>query len=470
MVLRPRVVIMTGPPGWPDGLRLERGRGEAPLMHRNALDTRLGRLLTFGALYVSEGIPLGFTAVAMAAYMRRGGLDVAQVGSFVATLYLPWAFKWAWAPLVDLVKLERFGGRRAWIALCLFAMIVTLVAAGRVDLVEQYRLVVVLVFIHNIFAAMDDVAIDSLAVTTLEPDERGRANGFMFAGAYLGQGLGGGGAMFVASFWGFETALAYACALLVLVLAFVLLLVYDPAPVERAKAHAVALWRAAMRSVAHVASELYAGFVRSGRGPLIGILFALVPAGAMALTAAVGTTIQVDLGLEDADIGALNVYSTILSALGCVAGGWLGDRFGLRKMIAVFYAMTVLPALYMGIVLSGADGLGSLGITEFYLAYNAAALFTGLHYGLSAAVFMGLTNPAVAATQFTAFMALRNLVIAYTNGWQGLVVEASSYATVFYLDAALVTLPLVLLPFLTPRAQAHGEAAQSAGAPMPEAG
>jgi MFS transporter, PAT family, beta-lactamase induction signal transducer AmpG len=437
-------------------------------LRRNVLDTRLGRLLTFGALYVSEGIPLGFTAVAMAAYMRRGGLDVAQVGSFVATFYLPWAFKWAWAPLVDLIKLERFGGRRAWIALCLLAMIGTLVAAGSVDFIARYQIVVVLVFIHNVFASTNDVAIDSLAVNTLEPDERGRANGFMFGGAYLGQGLGGGGAMFVASLWGFDAALVYACALLGLVLAFVLLFVYDPTPIERAGARAVVLWRSAVQSAARVASELYAGFARSGRGPLVGILFALVPAGAMALTTAVGTTIQADLGLNDTAIGALNVYSTILSAIGCVVGGWFGDAFGLRKMIAVFYVMTALPTLYLAVVLSGAGGLGGLGMVEFYVAYNAAAFFTGLHYGVSAAVFMGLTNPVVAATQFTAFMALRNLAIAYTNGWQGMVVEASSYATVFYLDAALVILPLILLPFLTPRAARDD--AQSAGAPMPEAG
>ena len=78
----------------------------------NVLDTRAGRLATFGMLYVAEGIPLGFTATAMAAYMRRDGLDVAQIGAFVAMLYVPWGVKWAWAPLVDLVKLERFGGRK----------------------------------------------------------------------------------------------------------------------------------------------------------------------------------------------------------------------------------------------------------------------------------------------------------------------------------------------------------------------
>ena len=57
---------------------------------QNALSTKAGRLFTFGTLYIAEGVPLGFTATAMAAYMRREGLDVSQIGAFVGMLYLPW--------------------------------------------------------------------------------------------------------------------------------------------------------------------------------------------------------------------------------------------------------------------------------------------------------------------------------------------------------------------------------------------
>jgi PAT family beta-lactamase induction signal transducer AmpG len=120
---------------------------------RNVLDTKKGRLSTFGVLYVSEGIPLGFAAVAMAAYMRREGMDVAQVGAFVAAFYLPWAFKWAWAPLVDLVGLKRFGGRKAWIVLCQTLMILTLYAIAQIDHSRYFDLLITLVIVHNVFAA-----------------------------------------------------------------------------------------------------------------------------------------------------------------------------------------------------------------------------------------------------------------------------------------------------------------------------
>jgi len=436
---------------------------------QNVLSTRLGRLFTFGTLYISEGIPLGFTATAMAAYMRREGLDVAQIGAFVAMLYLPWGFKWAWAPLLDMFKLEKFGGRKAWISGCLLMMILSLVVVALIDYTAHFELVLALIFIHNIFAATQDVAIDALAVSTLHEDERGTGNGFMFGGAYVGQGLGGGGALFVAGYFGFDAALAYACILMTAVLVFTQIFINEPgqhpsssAPLDNPLAEAFA-------AVKHIGVELFNGMFRSGKGPMVGVLFSLTPLGAMSLTNAIGTTLQVDFGLGDTDIAQISLYTTILAGLGCVIGGFLGDRFGLRKMIAFFYALSALPVLYMALRWGADASLPAISRTEFFAVFLAAGLTTGFHYGIAAGVYMGLTNPAVAATQFTGFMALSNLTIAYTNNWQGWVVENMDYVTALYIDVALVIVPIVVLPFMTPRTVTEAEVPPSAGAPRPEA-
>lgn len=434
----------------------------------NMLDSKKGRLATFGLLYISEGVPLGFAAVAMAAYMRREGMDIAQVGGFVAAFYLPWAFKWAWAPLVDLIGLRRFGGRKAWIVLCQLLMIVTLFAIAQIDYARYFDLLIMLVIVHNVFAATNDVAIDSLAVNALRPEERGQGNGFMFAGAYVGQGLGGGGAMFVSQRYGFEVSFLYVSALLLAVLLFTLFFVKDPTLTSQAADKAAEVWTKFKESVAGFANELYVGFFQSGSGPLIGVLFALLPFGAMALTSAVSTTLQVDIGMSDGQIAQLNVFSTIVSALGCVVGGWIADKLGRRKMLASYYTLTILPVLYLAIAVSGDTGIAGISIPEYFIASLAFSLFVGMHYGTSAAIFMGLTNPAIAATQFTGFMALRNLTISYTNAWQGAAVDSWDYSTMFYIDAALAILPILLIPFLVERTTASR--APSAGAPLPEAG
>jgi len=86
------------------------------------LATKKGRLTAFFLLYVTEGIPLGFTATAIATQMRRQGVGAAAIGAFVGSLYLPWAFKWAAGPIVDTLTSDRLGRRRMWIVLAQLGM------------------------------------------------------------------------------------------------------------------------------------------------------------------------------------------------------------------------------------------------------------------------------------------------------------------------------------------------------------
>jgi len=415
----------------------------------NLLDSRNGRFLTFGMLYVSEGIPFGFTSVAMVAFMRQQGVSLALIGTFVAALFLPWAFKWAWAPVIDLVKLHRWGGRKAWIVACTVMMVVTLLIAATVDFEAHFQLLLAMVVLNNVFCATQDVAIDSLAVSTLQADERGRANGIMFGGQYLGIALGGGGAMFVNGTFGFEAALAGVAGLLLVNLLFVLIFVRDP-HADPTLARQPGAFRRLFSTMVSFVKEVYSSFWQSGRGPKIGVAFAMLPIGALALAYATLGTIQVDYGLKDHQIAALSVYNTIAAAVGCVLGGWLGDRFGSKKMVAIAYALTAAPTLMLGMQIS-AGGLQSVPIDLFYGLIIAHGLCFGMAFGVRNAIFMGMTNPAVAATQFTAFMGMANLAISMGNYWQGIVAERMGYAVVLYLDALFAVLVILVIPFLRER-------------------
>jgi MFS transporter, PAT family, beta-lactamase induction signal transducer AmpG len=415
----------------------------------NLLHSRNGRFLTFGLLYVSEGIPYGFTSIAMVAFMRQQGVSLALIGAFVAALFLPWAFKWAWAPLIDLIKLHRLGGRKAWIAGCMGMMIVTLLLAATVDFKAQFNLLLAMVVLNNFFCATQDVAIDSLAVSTLQPDERGRGNGFMFGGQYLGIALGGGGAMYVNGTFGFEAALASVAAVLVVNLLFVLAFVHDPHADPASTRQPGALRRLVATMVAFV-KEVYASFWQSGNGPKIGVAFALLPVGAMALAYATLGTIQVDYGLSNHQISALSIYNTVAAAVGCMGGGWLGDRFGSKKVVGLAYALTTAPTLGLGMMIS-AHTLQAIPIEWFYGLIVAHGFLFGTAYGVRNAIFMGMTNPAVAATQFTAFMGMANLAVSMGNYWQGIVAESMGYAYVLYADALIVLLALFLIPLLRDR-------------------
>ena len=168
-------------------------------------------------LYMTEGIPLGFTATAIATQMRRQGMGPVAIGAFVGSLYLPWAFKWVMGPFVDAFASDRFGRRRLWIVATQIGMMATLIFAMPIDYVAQIGLFTAVIFLHNAFAATQDVAIDALAVNVLPEHERGVANGFMFAGASIGQAVGGSGVLFLTAVMPFGSTYIFVAGTILLV-------------------------------------------------------------------------------------------------------------------------------------------------------------------------------------------------------------------------------------------------------------
>ena len=129
----------------------------------NLLASRRGRLAAFFALYVTEGIPLGFAATAVATQLRRQGVGPAEIGAFVGSFYLPWAFKWAFGPFIDVFASDRLGRRRGWVLGTQVMMALTLLSLIFLDLPSQLALFTGILLVHNTFGAMQDVAIDGLA-------------------------------------------------------------------------------------------------------------------------------------------------------------------------------------------------------------------------------------------------------------------------------------------------------------------
>ncbi len=428
------------------------------------LATRAGRLVTFFLLYVSEGIPLGFTATVIATHMRRDGLDPEVIGAFVGSLYLPWAFKWAFGPIVDTITSVKFGRRRTWIVGAQIGMMVTLLAALPVDFANALGLFTALIFVHNVFAAAQDIGIDALAVQVLPTDERGTANGFMFAGQSVGQAIGGSGILLISAALPFKSTFVIVVGMLALILVFVSWRLREPEPIApwTAAAQAAGPWLRIAREIAAFALAAGRAFIGT-RAAALGVVFAMLPLGAYALSLSLQSNLAVELGLDDAAIGTLGLWSALTSAIGCVLGGWLSDRYGRRRMLALFVLLTAVPTLWLAWRMFNVGHVMPVDVTSsgrsrdpalvatFWALCIAYSFVQGLTYGSSTALYMDITTPAVAATQFTAYMALNNLATSYTATWQGAAIVRYGYPTTLGLDALAGSLCILLLPWLAPR-------------------
>lgn len=424
----------------------------------NLLATRHGRLAAFFFLYITEGIPLGFAATAVATQLRRQDVGPAEIGAFVGSFYLPWAFKWAFGPFIDVFASDRLGRRRGWIIVTQVLMALTLMSTVMLKLPQQLALFTIILLVHNTFGAMQDVAIDALAVNSLAEHERGLANGLMFAGAAIGQAIGGAGVLFLSSYTGFQPTFFFVAGCILAVTLFVALPMREPPAVARAVVQGVSRWAHAAGQMRDFAVESFRSFLGT-RGAYFGLAFALLPSGAMCLGLALQSNLAVELGLNDNEVATLNLWSGIIQAGFMVVGGFLSDRWGRRRMLALYIVLMSVPVLYLMQVLqqhgwvmpqssTNRTVAPALLITALWVATLTYGVALGLMYGTRSAIFMDVTNPRVAATQFTAYMALLNLNIAYSATWQGIAIEAIGYPKTMLIDAIFGLACLLLLPWI----------------------
>jgi PAT family beta-lactamase induction signal transducer AmpG len=155
-------------------------------------ESRFVRLFSFFFLYFGQGLPLGMTVIALPAWLAANGATDAEVALVAGTAYLPWSFKWIPAFLMDRYAYLPMGRRRLWLIIAQgLMMIAFIIAAIFAPEVHDVQLLVGISFLIGAGAAIQDVAVDGLAVDILPDREQGTASSFMFGGQTVGRSLAG---------------------------------------------------------------------------------------------------------------------------------------------------------------------------------------------------------------------------------------------------------------------------------------
>jgi MFS family permease len=398
-----------------------------------AAGTPRSRLLLFAGLYFAQGVPWGFFTVAIMLRLTSLGLGPAALGEVASTAWLPWTLKPLLGPLVDRIasapgSVGRFGRRRGSILLAELGMALSLLAMSFVDPVQSLALFSVVLFTHNLFAAAQDVGTDALAIQMLPPQERGSANGFMSAGKYAGMVVGGQGLLWVAHQAGWTMAYLVAIGLL-LIPALLVLPVQEPAPAAKP---------VLVRDVLRLFSR---------RVVLVAVVFAvLVDASDSLLFPLTYPLLNKQLGFSEQQIATLSTLGGAVAVLGSIAGGYLSDRLGHRRtLLFSCLAVAALNLVFIGFQ----SRWGSYAFQIEFVVVGAVV--GGIANTSNLALFMDLTHPRLAGTQFQIYMALQNLRGSWASRLGGWSAERVSARRMFGFGALIEVLPLVLLPFLDPR-------------------
>lgn len=398
-------------------------------------ESRFLRFLTFGALYLAQGLPWGFISVGYVVYLTDLGLSNEDIGWAVGLGYVPWTFKIVWGPLIDRFPSLRFGRRRPYIIASELLMGFTILGLMVLDPRTQLTLIGVVLFLNNTFASLQDVAVDALAVDLLPEDERGTANSIMWAGKSAGVAMGGGAGTVLAKYLGWP---ALFTLMAVLVWAIMLLPVFLR---ERSQDQ-----EATSNPSKLELGELWRSF--NFKAPIMGILVSIFTPFGYALIGTFTTTLQrKHLQYSEEQIGFLaGVVDPISGVVGALAGGILADKLGLRKGIGLYMAGIALTIGCFGAMPQFWTWFPfmvgwTIALNLFINAYNAATL----------GYFMSLSNPTVGATQFAVYMAGTNLCYTITSPLGGWMADNLGHQLSYGISAIIQALMIGLLFFADPR-------------------
>lgn len=365
------------------------------------------RMLTLLLFYFTQGFPIGLFFYAVPAWMAAGGATTAQVASVVGTAALPWSLKLVNGFLLDRYTFLPMGRRRIWI-IGAQTLIVTVLLAGAVISPGQRDvfLLAAIGFAANMAVTFQDVGIDSLAVDIMAETERAKAGGIMFGAQILGisaaTALGG----ILLERGGFAIAMVIAALVPASVVVYGII-------IREREGERRLPWTSGQSHPHNLAIQVEAWWplLRNGtRAALAPISLALIPILLLrALPGGAGEVFHPVMAVETAGWAAsdyTNVTSLtglVAGLLGLVLGGWAIDAVGAQRSLVILMVTYALLMVGMGLA---QPYWAEPGVLTGYLAIES---ILGTFVAIATIpICMRMCSPAVAATQFTIYMALAN--------------------------------------------------------------
>ena len=426
------------------------------------------RMLLLG---FSAGLPLLLVFGTLSFRLRDAGIERTTIG-FLSWVALAYAFKWAWAPLVDRLPLpyltRTLGRRRSWLLLAQFLIVIGLCGMALVDPQKQLTLLVAFALLTAFASATQDIALDAFRIESASVDKQAAMAATYQAGYRLSNIWAQAGVLWIAALFDPDEktyeALPWTIAYFVMAMSMVIgvvtvLRVPEPRRIDTTSddaTRALRLERDAHlpRSTARLLAWLhgavvapFADFVRRYRWPAL-LLLALIATYRIAdiVMGVMANTFYRDAGFTKNEIAlASGVYGVAMTIAGAFVGGLLVLRIGVMRTLflgALLSAATNL--LFAWLAMRGHD------VQFLVIAITADNLSSGLASAAFIAYLSGLTNVAYSATQYALFSSMMLLLPKFLAGFSGLAVDTVGYPQ-FFAGTAALGVPVLVLVWLASR-------------------
>ncbi|MEL0070167.1 MAG: MFS transporter [Betaproteobacteria bacterium] len=416
---------------------------------------RVIRMLFLG---FSAGLPLLLLLGTLSFRLREAGLDLALIG-FFSWIGLTYAFKWAWAPLVDQLPVplltKALGRRRSWLICSQLLVIIGLSGLAFCDPSISITAVIWFSLLTAIGSATQDIALDAFRIESAGTEDQGAMAATYQIGYRVAMLVASAGALFLADLFSSNSSgyddTAWSVSYLImagLMLIGVITALLSPEPrVPSTSEEEIKLTNRASpllrlkRWLVNAGIMPFVDFVKRYKRQAILILVMIsiyrisdVVMGVMA------NPFYVDIGFSKQEIATVTkLFGVIMTLLGAVIGGVFVKHFGALRMLIIGAMLTSSTNL----LFAWLSNIGA-NIPALVLTISADNLSAGLATAAFVSYLSGLTNIKYSATQYALFSSVMLLIPKFLAGWSGVFVEELGYENFFLFSAAL-GIPVILL-------------------------
>ena len=378
------------------------------------------RPFTFFFLVLPYGISSGFVSITLPFVLVGAGFSVALAASIVAIGVSSNLWRFLWGPVADLTLTAR-----RWYLLGLGTSAATLLMVALLPLHQNaVAVLMTIVFISQVAGTLIVLPVGGLMAHTVAEGAKGRAAGWYQAGNLGGNGVGGGAGIWLASHFSKEIA-GGALAIAMLASAAAIYFASDVRIVasEGLGERMRILWR-------DILSMVRAAI------PLFSIVLVCSPIGAGAMNN-LWSAVAPDWRAS-ADRVALvsGVLNGVISAIGCIIGGWVADRVG--RWWAYFGSGLALAivAIVMAVAPRSPE--------SFIAGVLAYSFVNGIAYAAFSAVVLLAIGRGAASTKYATLSSLGNLPVVYMTASDGWVHDRCGTAWMLYYEALIAIVCIVL--------------------------
>ncbi|SUU20506.1 putative ferric acinetoferrin MFS transporter permease subunit ActC [Acinetobacter haemolyticus] len=396
-------------------------------MNQNSLNIQKVSALSLSVvvvLYLAHALPLYFYNVALPAILRHQGVDLRWIG-MLSLLYIPWAFKFFWAPLIDHFYFKKLGKRKTWLLFTQIALVLGVVALALTQFDYGLGVFVIVGLWISTFAATQDIAIDGYTVETFSESEYRLGSMAQSIGVALGSMVGGAATLWLYELYGWQTALISLAAMTALTM-LAIFQIKEKSNVEKISKQPPSLIRAFKRPEMLWALALI-------------VCYRIVEAPAMAML----NPMLIDQKWSLAEIGVLmSVIGAGIGLLAAVSAAFLLKKIAATQLLiwAGWVRTLIYALLGAAVLLSWFDQwhrlLGVFVVVILAIRYIA---MTALY-----AHFMQTSSKDQAGTDFTILVCFELLVYFIGGAMSGFLAKAFGYGN-FYLILAAASILSVLL-------------------------